>query len=132
MFLILIADITCRPPLISYFAVEKMILGYKSVKGYHVDEEKACRFGEVDASPEERMKSVVVTSRMVDRDDYVTSAVEYRVDDPQQMQSFIFVLDFGDDLGELVKKELDITGKESLMKAAEHVLSGPFVYVYVN
>lgn len=109
-----------------------MILGYKFVKGYQVDEERACMLGEVDPTPSERMKSVMVASRMIDRDDYLIPAVGYRVDDPQETQRFIFVLDFGDDCDELVKRELDITGKDSLLRAAEFVLSGPFVYVYVN
>jgi hypothetical protein len=63
---------------LSYLALAKMIIGYKYVKGYQVDEERACILGEVDP-PTERMKSVMVASRMIDRDDYLLPAVGYLV-----------------------------------------------------
>lgn len=110
----------------------EMILGYKYVKGYQVDEERACKLGEVDPTPAERLKSVMVASRMIDRDDYMVTAVGYQVTDDEKTRKFIFVLDFGDDCDELMKRELDIVGKDSLLQAAEFILSGPFVYVYVN
>jgi hypothetical protein len=109
-----------------------MILSYKYVKSYQVDEERACMLGEVDPTPTERMKSIMVASRMIDRDDYLIPAVGYRVSDPQETQRFIFALDFGDDCDELVQRELNVTVKDSLLRAAEFILSGPFVYVYTN
>lgn len=109
-----------------------MILGCKYVKGYHVDEERACKLGDVEFNPVERLKSVMVASRMIDRDDYMVTAVGYQVDDHEKTHKFIFVLDFGDDYDELMQRELDIAGKDSLLRAAEFILSGPYVYVYVN
>ena len=75
VLVILIADdiirsATCSQYL-SYLALARMILGYKYVKGYRVDEERACMLGEVDPTPTERIKSVTVASRMIDRDDYL-------------------------------------------------------------
>ena len=58
-----------------------MILGYKYMKGYHVDEERACKLGEVEFNPVERLKSVMDASRMIDRDEYMVTAVGYQVDD---------------------------------------------------
>ena len=75
----------------------EMIPGYKFVKGFQVDEERACKLGEVDPTPAERMKSVVVASRTIDRDNYMVTAVGYQVNDPEKTQKFILVLDFGDD-----------------------------------
>jgi len=110
----------------------EMILASKYVKGYQIDEDRACKLGEVEPTPVERLKSVVAASRMIDRDDYMVAAVGYRVDDPEKTHKFIFVLDLGDEYDELVKRELDVVGKDSLLRAAEFILSGPFVYVYVN
>jgi hypothetical protein len=109
-----------------------MILGYKYIKGYQVDEERACQLAEVEPTPAERLKSVMVASRVISRDDYMTTAIGYRVNDPNKVQQFVFVLDFGDDCDELLARDLHLNGKDSLLHAAEHVLSGPFVYVYVN
>ena len=57
--------------------------------------------GEVDPTPTERMKSVMVASRMIDRDDYLIPCSRISGRRPPA-HSFIFVLDFGDDCDELV------------------------------
>ena len=72
----------------------------------------------------------MVASRMIDRDDYMVTAVGYQVNDDEKAHKFIFVLDFGNDYDELMHREL--VGKGSLLRAAEFILSGPYVYVYVN
>ena len=68
---------------------------------------------------------------MINRDNYMVTAVGYQVTDDEKTCKFIFVLDFGDDCDELMKRKLDIVGKDSLIQAAELILSGPFVYVYM-
>ncbi|KAF8869126.1 hypothetical protein BD779DRAFT_1682551 [Infundibulicybe gibba] len=111
-----------------------MRLDYKFVKGYQVDEERACKLAKVESTLDGRMKCVRVATRMIDRKEYATTTVGYRDNDLQETYYFIFVLDFGDDCDELEKREVNVAGKDTLLRAAEYILSGPFVYVcvYVN